>query len=645
MRPILKSESLNVEFDHNPYEIRLYNFNTSKAKQVVVFPIIHYEGFRQYYDLLAPVINKGYKVVVINLLTKNDRVLFLGYYFQIFSRIVHELYRLKVLLKEHEITLMGFGLGAYIVGYNQIHKLVDCKKLILISPINRYHDEFLLNRFIDQVSVPTFIHYGQSDSLSDEDVKYRMFERAKNNALVHFSCYPICGHYLYYKDILSMRLEKAYRNEYYDLYIGDDNKFRTSALPERVVLNELFFTHLFNELDDIPNKKRICLLTDVFPLFVNGVNIVVDLLKKELISRGYEVYTAALWNNKTSYKKLPDDYYIPIKANYAYLLRGHRELEMFETFNFTKQAKALTVFGFDYLHLHTEYTMGQIALRLSKYTGIKLLYTYHTLWNLYYQHKFGKLIGDITFKAAKRLLFTHVYKNCEIITVPSKKTYDVLKDEANMSNIRIIPSAINLERFKFVDGDKKIVEELKDKYNLRNRKVLGYVGRVSLEKNIVETLEYISRIKDKIPNITFVIIGVGDALNPLKKAVEKHQLQDSVIFIGEVENAKLKYYYALFDVFVTASNFETQGLTYFEAAASETLILAKADRAIEDVFIDGENAYIYQTYEDWAERLNKALFGKNDIIIKNARKLMDQYASDKWSEKILAIYKELNPNK
>ena len=645
IRPELKHELLNLELDHNPYAIKLFNFNSKKSKQVVVFPIFHYEGNRQYYDLMAPVINKGYRVLTVNLITKDDRVLFLGYYFQIFSRIIHELYRLKVLGKEDELTLMGFGLGAYVIAYNQIHKLVDCKKLILISPVNHYHDEFLLNRFIDQVTVPTYIHYGQSDSLSDEDIKYRMFERAKSNPLVHFSCYPICGHYLYYKDILSMRLEKAYRNDYYDLYIGDDNKFRTSALPERVVLNELFFTHLFNELDDIPNKKRICLLTDVFPLFVNGVNIVVDLLKKELINRGYEVYTAALWNKKTSYKKLPDDYYIPIKANYAYLLKGHRELEMFETMNFTKQAKALTVFGFDYLHLHTEYTMGQIALKLSKYTGIKLLYTYHTLWNLYYQHKFGKLIGDITFKAAKRLLFTHVYKNCEIITVPSKKTYDVLKDEANMSNIRIIPSAINLERFKFNPGDKDIVESLKDKYNLRNRKVLGYVGRVSLEKNIIETLEYISRIKDKIPNITFMIIGAGDALNPLRKAVEKHQLQDSVIFIGEVENAKLKYYYALFDVFVTASNFETQGLTYFEAAASETLILAKADRAIEDVFIDGENAYIYQTYEDWADRLNKALFAKNDIIIKNARKLMDQYASDKWSEKILAIYKELNPNK
>ena len=643
MRPELKHEKLTVELDHNPYEIRLFNFNTNKSKQVVVFPIFHYEGTRQYYDLIAPVIKKGYKVISITLITKEDRVLFLGYYFQIFSRIVHELYRIKVLSKEHLLTLMGFGVGGYIVAYNQINHLVDCEKLILISPVNHYHDEFLLNRFIDQVTVPTFIHYGQSDTLSDEDVKYRMFERGKNNPLVHFSCYPICGQYLYYKDILSMRLEKTYRNNYYDLYIGDDNRFRTSALPERVVLNELFFKHLFNELDDIPNKKRICLLTDVFPLFVNGVNIVVDLLKKELISRGYEVYTAALWDKKLSFKKLPDDYYIPIKANYAYFLRGHRELEMFEAFNFTRQAKALSVFGFDYLHLHTEYTMGQIAIKLAKYTGIKLLYTYHTLWNLYYQHKFGKLVGDITFKAAKRLLFTHVYKSCEIITVPSKKTYDVLKDEANTSNIRIIPSAINLERFKLVDGDQQIIEELKDKYNLRKRKVLGYVGRVSLEKNIIETLENISRIKDKIPNIVFMVIGAGDAINPLRKAAEKYQLTDNIIFVGEVENAKLKYYYALFDVFVTASNFETQGSTYFEAANCGTLILAKEDKSLEGVFIDGKNAYLYDGFYSWLERLEKALFSDNLAITTEAKANMKQYSKDKWAKKMLALYTELNP--
>ena len=319
---------------------------------------------------------------------------------------------------------------------------------------------------------------------------------------------------------------------------------------------------------------------------------------------------------------------------------------MFEALNFAKQAKILSLFGFDYLHLHTEYSMGQIALKLSKYTGVKLLYTYHTLWNLYYQNKFGKLMGDITYKAAKRLLFTHIYKSCEIITVPSRKSYDILKDESNDArDIRIIPSAINIERFALSKDDKDTINELKKKYNLKNKKVLGYVGRVSLEKNIIETLEYVSKVKNDIPNIIFMIVGAGDAIAPLTKATEKYHLQDNVIFIGEIENAKLKYYYALFDVFVTASNFETQGLTYFESVASDTLILAKKDRAIEDIFVDKENAYLYSNFDEWRERLKLALFGNNDKLIKNAKKLMDRYASDKWAQQILSIYKELNPEK
>ena len=640
-----KSHNITIELDHNPYEVSFYNIGSKKADQTIIFPIFHYEGVRQYFDLISPIIDKGYRLVVINLLTKKDRVLFFNYYFQIFSRIVSELIENNMIAEDEKLTLMGFGLGAYLVSYCQIKHLVNASKLILVSPINHYRDEFQLSRFIEFIDVPTFIHFGQSDSVIDEDTRYRIFEKGHLNPLVHFSSYPICGHYLYYKDILSIRLENVYRDNNYDMFIGDNNKYKTSALPQTSVINERFYNYLFNEIDDIPNKKRICLLTDVFPLFVNGVNIVIELLKKELEKLNYDVYVAALWNSKVSFKELPDDFYIPVRANYAFMIKGHRELEMFENFNFNKQAKVLSTFGFDYLHLHTEYSMGQIALRLARFTGVKLLYTYHTLWNLYYQNKFGKLMGDITYKAAKRLLFSHIYKSCEIITVPSKKSYDILKSEIDKDNIRIIPSAINVARFDLTKEDNKIIKDLKEKYHLKDKKVLGYVGRVSLEKNIIETVEYISRVKESIPNIVFMIVGVGDAIASLKKAAEKYSIEDRLIFVGEVENSKLKYYYALFDVFVTASNFETQGLTYFESAASGTLILAKKDKAIEDIFFDKQNALIYDSFEQWKERLEIALFQKNDDIIKNAKKLMNKYSSDKWAKQILSIYKELNPKK
>ena len=93
---------------------------------------------------------------------------------------------------------------------------------------------------------------------------------------------------------------------------------------------------------------------------------------------------------------------------------------------------------------------------------------------------------------------------------------------------------------------------------------------------------------------------------------------------------------------MTASNFETQGLSYFEAATMGTTIVAKKDKAIEGVFEDGYNAYIYETLPEWVERIEKALFGDNKAIIDNAKVTMRRYSQDKWAKQIEKIYVELN---
>ena len=131
----------------------------------------------------------------------------------------------------------------------------------------------------------------------------------------------------------------------------------------------------------------------------------------------------------------------------------------------------------------------------------------------------------------------------------------------------------------------------------------------------------------------------------LKKTIKKLDIENNVIFVGEVDNSKLKYYYSLFDVFVTASNFETQGLTYFEAATCNTLILAKKDDALEGIFTDGVNAYIYEDFYQWVEKLEKALFSNNKKITDAAKETLKKYSPDKWAKQIVNIYQEINPTK
>ena len=628
--------------DHNPYEILSYN-NTSSNGKVIVFPIFHYEGERQYIDLLNPIIEKGYHVITINLLTKADRVLFFNYYATVFSTLVSDLIQNKV-IKNESIIFMGFGVGALLASYLEKTKLKGITKFILISPFNNYKDEYTISREVENFKIPTFFFYGQNDKVTNFNNRFAIFEKGHKNPKVTFTSYPISGHFLYYKDTLSLEIEDIYRKNNYDLIVGDSNRMRTSYLPDEVEYNEKFYDHLFLILEDKPLPKRIALLMDVYPLFVNGVAIVVNLLKSELDKLGYETYVVALWDKKEPYDKLPPDY-IPVVGSAAKFVKGHKELHMLKNLAFQKNAKALALFGFNYLHLHTEYSIGQIALYLSKYTDIKMVYTYHTLWKIYYEKHFGKFAGELTFNTAKDFLFTKIYKECPTIIVPSKKTYEILNGDGTSKDIRVIPSPVDANRFKMSKEDLKEVQKLKEKYKLKDKKVLGYVGRVSIEKNIVETLENVARIKDEIPNILFMIVGSGDATKMLKKAVKKLDIEDNVIFVGEVENAKLKYYYPLFDVFVTASNFETQGLTYFEAATCNTLILAKKDDALHGIFEDGVNAYIYEDFYQWAEKIEKALFSNNKKITDAAKDTMKKYSPDKWAKQTVAIYQEINPSK
>ena len=635
-------KTYKYEIDHNPYELLSYN-SKSELGKVIVFPIVHYEGDKQYIDLINPLLEKGYHVLTIKFINKGDYVLFFNYYGKVFSQLLTNAIENKIIHKE-EIILMGFGVGALLCTYlqNIFSKVIS--KMILISPLNKYKDEYMISKNIENYNIPTYIFFGQYDKVINIDSRYMMFEKGHLNPKVTFITYPITGHYLYYKDKLSISLEENYRKNDYDLILGENSKYKSSYLPEEIEYNERFFVHLFTILENKPLPKRIGLLTDVFPLFTNGVSTVVNLLKKQFDEMGYETYIIALWDKKESINSLPDEY-IPVLGSSAHFVKGYKDLHLLKSFAFQRQAKMLTTFGFDYLHLHTEYSMSQIALWLAKYTGIKMVYTYHTLWKLYYEHHFGKLIGDITYSAARDLLFRSVYKECPVITVPSLKSYEVLKEESNAKDIRIIPSSINFDLFKMNKDDYKEVEKLKKKYNLIGKKVLGYVGRVSMEKNIFETLEYITKVKSEIPNIVFIIVGVGNALKPLKKEIKNLGLEEQVIFTGVIDNDKLKYYYSLFDVFVTASNFETQGLTYFEAATNGTLILAKEDKAIEGIFKDGENAYLYKDFYGWVSRLEKALFSNNTKIINNAKNEMKKFAPERWAKRILAIYQELNPKK
>ena len=637
-------KTITLTYEHNPYEVNIYSPKKSKGK-TIVFPIFNYQSDKQYVDLIYPIVEEGYRVISINLLNRGDRVLFFNYYYDVLEELIEDLNSKKIFGKD-EIIVMGFGIGANLASYMNFYKSEDIKisKIILISPINKYKCDYRISKDIINFKIPTHIFFGQFDKIVDVDTRFSMFENARNNPNVTFTCYPATGHYLYYDGLVSMEMEKMYRNSGFDMLVGESRK-KAPFLPSDRLPNTQFLAHLFNDIEGKPNPKRIALLSDLSPYFTTGVGSDVELLQKELDKLGYETYVVSMWKKYVDFNLLPTNHHIPVIASKIKAIKGYDNLELLTTRSISSNAKMLAMFSFDYLHLYTDYSMSKIAIELAKITGIKMPYTFHTSWRMYYENPVGKLAADISYKSAKKLLYKNIYKECAAIIAPSQKSADVLQDETHHHDVRVIASPIDSDNFAISKEDRIMVSQLRIKYRLKGKKILGYVGKISTEKNIVEILYYVSQVVNEIPNLMFVVITEGDAVKQLQKYAKRLHIEDHVLFIGPVPHNELKLFYSMFDVFVTPSNFETQGYTYFEAATCGTLILAKEDRALEGIFVDGKNAYLYDGFYSWLERLEKALFSENKAITDDAKATMKLFTKEKWAKKILALYTELNPEK
>ena len=638
------TKTFTLTYEHNPYEVNVYSPKRSKGK-TIVFPIFNYQSDKQYVDLIYPIVEEGYKVISINLLNRGDRVLFFNYYYDVLEELIEDL-NLKKMFGKDEIIVMGFGIGANLASYMNFYKSDDIhiSKIILLSPINKYKCDYRISKEIVNYKIPTHFFFGQFDKVVDVDTRYSMFENGKENPNVTFTCYPATGHYLYYDGLVSMEMEKMYRNSGFDMLVGESRK-KAPFLPSDRLPNTSFLTHLFNVIEGRPNPNRIVILSDLSPYFATGLSSDAEVLQRELNKLGYETYVASLWKKYVDFNLLPTNHHIPVIATNVKAISGYDNLELLSTHSISYNAKMLAMFNFKYIHLYTDYSMSKIAIELSKITGIKMPYTFHTAWRMYYENPVNKLAEDISYKSAKKLLYKNIYKECSSIVVPSYKSADILKDETHHNDVRIIPSPIDSDNFVISKEDRIKVSQLRIKYRLKGKKILGYVDKISTEKSIVEILYYISQVVNEIPNLILVIVSDGSATKQLQKYIKRLRIEEHVIYVGKVPNDELKLYYSMFDAFVTSANFETQGQTYFEAATCGTLILAKEDRALDGLFVDGKNAYLYDGFYSWLERLEKALFGDNKAITDEARNTMKQYTKEKWAKKILALYTELNPDK
>jgi glycosyltransferase involved in cell wall biosynthesis len=241
---------------------------------------------------------------------------------------------------------------------------------------------------------------------------------------------------------------------------------------------------------------------------------------------------------------------------------------------------------YDFVHVHTPIAaaLGRVAARLSAARPV-VLYTAHGFYFhdrmrpwlrrvlIWQERLFGRLCTDFLFTVSPE----------DHATALRERIIDVGRTHCLNS------LGIDLERFGSVPAtglqrsDIGLSEE---------DRVVAYVGRLVREKGVMELLEAMAVVKQRMPQARLMVVGdtlESDRGRGIQKEIRallaKHQLAGSVVFLGFRSDVPALLHLA--DLFVLPSYREGMPLTILEAMAAGKPVVTTNIRGCREEVVNG----------------------------------------------------------
>lgn len=392
---------------------------------------------------------------------------------------------------------------------------------------------------------------------------------------------------------------------------------------------------------------KILITTDWYKPIVNGVVTSVLNLKKELEERGHEVRVLTLSRDYHSYEE--DGVYYIKSVNLEKIYPNVRAVLPHQE----AYIQELIQWNPDVVHSQCEFMTFSYAVKISRKCNCPLLHTYHTIYEDYLHYLPGTFFQYTKGAALEKKMVAKfskaVLKKTQQVIAPTKKVEELLKNYEVSEPISVIPTGIDLKRFQEVLSKEERNRRREALGISKDSKVLVSIGRLAKEKNLEEILIYFQKlIKEELTfKLKLLIIGDGPDRERLEGIAKTLQLQEKVIFTGMVTPEEVAQYYQLGDVFVCASNSETQGITYMEALASGIPALCRKDACLDSVITDGYNGFQYETYEFFKMHLQYILESEERRVEMGvcARQTAKLYSTWNFCTMAERLYKEAIVNK
>jgi phosphatidylinositol alpha-1,6-mannosyltransferase len=139
--------------------------------------------------------------------------------------------------------------------------------------------------------------------------------------------------------------------------------------------------------------------------------------------------------------------------------------------------------------------------------------------------------------------------------------------------------------------------EIKNRLGLADKKIILTVSRLMERKGHDRVIEALPKVLERVPNAIYVIVGSGPEGEKLKILSSKLQVENSILFTGEISEEKKAAFYQLCDVFIMTprqigSDVEGFGTVYLEANQFGKPVVAGRSGGVGEAVVDGVTGII-----------------------------------------------------
>ncbi|HEY3248358.1 MAG TPA: glycosyltransferase [bacterium] len=268
--------------------------------------------------------------------------------------------------------------------------------------------------------------------------------------------------------------------------------------------------------------------------------------------------------------------------------------------------RRLDEFPLDVIHTHTPFLLGSAAGTQARRRGVPLAFTHHTFYEEYVHY--ATWVPPGLSRAMVRTYVTWYANHAACTIAPSRAAAAYLRVRGVTSRLEVIPTG-TIETAQFAELTPAWVRPA---FGLQHdQPLLVTASRLGKEKSVDLLLAAFARLPERF-EAALLVVGGGPQLHELQALAAQLGVARRAIFAGLLSHRQAVECMAAADVFLFASQTETQGLAVIEAMAAGVPVVAVDAGGVADAVEDGTTGFLTPPAAD-------ALAARTAVLLEDPR--------------------------